>query len=476
MEPAPNYLVCLNLARHLSGWAVCFLRYSGTDHVHLQLRDLVHMFISRIELLPEDESINEHQLAKEEEAAQVKRDETGSGLFGAVFKEPQRLVRRRPIRTMQPGEPFPSIRDEADGVNRCPQCLWELEDGECLHCGYLIHDDFSGSEDDSEDEPADDSDLDHDIDAVDIELSEDMPFNGDDNSPSRVGEPLRLWPFMRPEAEGPLRRLEARQAREAGEDYTENDSPDPDGRSHQEHDTIQSDDEDDEMNGFVVDDDEEDDNDDNDDDDDDDDEGSSTEEGPSDSEAEDTDDTDDTGDTHRRMHDDYHAQNTLRFHGIPDESDSGSETNITRTTQYSTGHTGSDDESREATPLPLNQWPLRQRRAARVVPDEDEDEVEHQSSDQNRFTVDLTRSSPQPPQDRADRRRHLQSRRNARDHRKDSGGNRHERRYHQEGSASTEIVEPGPAPGRGRGRPPSGRNLQPLRREDGQRRVPAVIA
>src|SRR6201999_2354595 len=32
------------------------------------LRDLVHMFIGRAELLPEDETVQEHQKAKEEEA------------------------------------------------------------------------------------------------------------------------------------------------------------------------------------------------------------------------------------------------------------------------------------------------------------------------------------------------------------------------------------------------------------------------
>ncbi|EEP79937.1 predicted protein [Uncinocarpus reesii 1704] len=29
------------------------------------------------------------------------------------------------------------IRDIADGVERCPVCTWELEDGDCIHCGYV---------------------------------------------------------------------------------------------------------------------------------------------------------------------------------------------------------------------------------------------------------------------------------------------------------------------------------------------------
>ena len=45
------------------------------------------------------------------------------------------------------------IRDGQDGVLRCPDCTWELEDGNCSACGWFgmsddgqFSDDFSGSE------------------------------------------------------------------------------------------------------------------------------------------------------------------------------------------------------------------------------------------------------------------------------------------------------------------------------------------
>ena len=46
---------------------------------------------------------------------------TGKGLFGVRFRNA--ASRRIPI-----------IRDEEDGVNRCPVCTWELEDGLCENC------------------------------------------------------------------------------------------------------------------------------------------------------------------------------------------------------------------------------------------------------------------------------------------------------------------------------------------------------
>lgn len=33
------------------------------------------------------------------------------------------------------------ILDHEDGVERCPNCTWELEAGECFHCGYNMSDD-----------------------------------------------------------------------------------------------------------------------------------------------------------------------------------------------------------------------------------------------------------------------------------------------------------------------------------------------
>ncbi|EXJ96059.1 hypothetical protein A1O1_01185 [Capronia coronata CBS 617.96] len=107
------------------------------------LRDLVHMFISRAELLPEDETVQEHQQAKEDEAVMLAADRTGVGLFKGAFVQP-----RHHHHIVSWGQ---GIMDYEDGVVRCPECHWELEDGQCLQCGFLQYEP-GDSESDSEEE------------------------------------------------------------------------------------------------------------------------------------------------------------------------------------------------------------------------------------------------------------------------------------------------------------------------------------
>jgi hypothetical protein len=110
----------------------------------MQLRDLVHMFISRVELLPEDETTAEHDEAKRIEAQLIEVDRTTRtdgepGLFKGAFCK-TRLQYHGPI------------RDDEDGVLRCPRCAWEMEDGECGQCGYEDDEgDFSDDEDHEDD-------------------------------------------------------------------------------------------------------------------------------------------------------------------------------------------------------------------------------------------------------------------------------------------------------------------------------------
>ncbi|KIX97738.1 uncharacterized protein Z520_06516 [Fonsecaea multimorphosa CBS 102226] len=104
----------------------CRARITAEPSPNYILRDLVHMLTGRAELLPEDETLQEHQLAKDVEAAQVAADRTGPGLFKGIFV--------RPIRgQLRWGQ---GILDPEDNVLRCPECHWELEDGECPHCGF----------------------------------------------------------------------------------------------------------------------------------------------------------------------------------------------------------------------------------------------------------------------------------------------------------------------------------------------------
>ena len=100
------------------------------------------MFIGRAELLPEDETVQEHQTAKEEEAVLLSADRAGPGLFKGAFlglglEQLQRQFGR-------------GILDPGDNVRRCPECHWELEDGECTQCGFHEFD-VSGSDSDSDD-------------------------------------------------------------------------------------------------------------------------------------------------------------------------------------------------------------------------------------------------------------------------------------------------------------------------------------
>src|SRR5208282_4919251 len=98
------------------------------------------MFISRIELLPEDETTNEHDDAKRAEALQIETDKGpgGEGLFKGAFKSIH-------VRTM-PDAALRFIRDHEDGVDRCPVCHWEIEGEACMHCGY----NYSDSDEDSD--------------------------------------------------------------------------------------------------------------------------------------------------------------------------------------------------------------------------------------------------------------------------------------------------------------------------------------
>ena len=88
---------------------------------------MTQIFTNRAELMPVGETTQEHKKWQEEEAALVERDKANPGLKGGLFRGCFRLTRRRPTA---------AIRDDEDGVDRCPRCTWELEDGLCESCGY----------------------------------------------------------------------------------------------------------------------------------------------------------------------------------------------------------------------------------------------------------------------------------------------------------------------------------------------------
>lgn len=80
--------------------------------------------------MPEGETTEEHRSWQREEASAVEKDRKTAGqhrggLFHGCFG--------RTLRTIAP-----PIRDNQDGVDRCPRCTWELEDGYCTSCDYQV--------------------------------------------------------------------------------------------------------------------------------------------------------------------------------------------------------------------------------------------------------------------------------------------------------------------------------------------------
>ena len=142
------------------------------------VRELVLVFASRNELLPDGETVEEHAKFVKEEAAEVAKDRADTDSHsGGLFKG--RFAKAAARAT--------TIRDEEDHVERCPRCLWEVEDGFCTACGEYMsasHEDVS--EDDYESDTEDDTEdeLDH---AMDMEDAHAF-FFGADGEPFRYGD------------------------------------------------------------------------------------------------------------------------------------------------------------------------------------------------------------------------------------------------------------------------------------------------
>ena len=85
------------------------------------MRDIVHLFSSRAELVEAGETTESLRKDQDEECKIVDRDKTneqGGGLFRGCFSKTRRSA----------------FYDPGDGVQRCPSCNWELEGGYCAEC------------------------------------------------------------------------------------------------------------------------------------------------------------------------------------------------------------------------------------------------------------------------------------------------------------------------------------------------------
>ncbi|RMY58697.1 hypothetical protein D0865_02487 [Hortaea werneckii] len=125
------------------------------------IRELVLVFLSRNELLPDGETSDEHHNSAREEAEIVSKDKANTdsrtgGLFKGIFRHG--------------AGPLNPIFDPHDRVERCPDCHWEIEDGYCNGCGQPVGEGFSEFDDDDSDmSSSGHDDLDHDVDAHDDE-------------------------------------------------------------------------------------------------------------------------------------------------------------------------------------------------------------------------------------------------------------------------------------------------------------------
>ncbi|KAI4287437.1 MAG: hypothetical protein L6R35_003310 [Caloplaca aegaea] len=95
------------------------------------IREITQTFIKTAVLLPPGETTEGHKKLQRDEAEIVEKDKTNQGRDGGLFKG---CFRPHP-------RPLAPIRDGPDGVDRCPMCTWELEDGMCNSCGYTVLDD-----------------------------------------------------------------------------------------------------------------------------------------------------------------------------------------------------------------------------------------------------------------------------------------------------------------------------------------------
>ncbi|TGO07766.1 hypothetical protein BTUL_0248g00090 [Botrytis tulipae] len=109
------------------------------------IKNMVEIFIQRGQLMPDDETIEQHKVKNAEETEIVEKDKNSpEGLFKGTF----------PLRH---GELW---HDEADGVMRCPSCGHEHEGGPtCDRCGAEFDDIYGFSDMDDDDGDLSDFDI-----------------------------------------------------------------------------------------------------------------------------------------------------------------------------------------------------------------------------------------------------------------------------------------------------------------------------
>jgi len=144
-----------------------------------QIRDMAGVFIARAELLlPGDTLQKQHQQRQKDEADAVQADKDNKdartgGLFKGCFRPHPHHAR---------GPSLQVVRDQEDGVDRCPVCTWELEDGGCTQCGLIFDETGEVSWGDSFTGFSDMDDMsEHDTEGLDAMDVEDADYEGYDD-------------------------------------------------------------------------------------------------------------------------------------------------------------------------------------------------------------------------------------------------------------------------------------------------------
>ncbi|KAJ5647147.1 hypothetical protein N7490_003519, partial [Penicillium lividum] len=147
------------------------------------VRAVVKMFTSHAELLDTEETTSEHKKNHDEEIEKLDKDKANTdpqkgGLFGGLF-------------ATKPAQLKPVI-DIDDGIMRCPNCSWELEDGQhCAGCGYTYRPDSEGS--DNSDSELSDTDYDSILDGDDEDDDDEDEDDIDEPQVTRSRQPN--YPF-----------------------------------------------------------------------------------------------------------------------------------------------------------------------------------------------------------------------------------------------------------------------------------------
>ncbi|KAM0701113.1 hypothetical protein Q7P35_011474 [Cladosporium inversicolor] len=132
------------------------------------IREMTRVFAYRAELLPDGETVEEHDEYIKEAVAKVTEDKEGAGLFRGLFSNADRLR-------------WGALHDPGDDVDRCPNCHWELEEGRCGSCGLNIGDEDGFGLDTGDSESSDDDELDNEMVPHDYDDGMDDPGSFDED-------------------------------------------------------------------------------------------------------------------------------------------------------------------------------------------------------------------------------------------------------------------------------------------------------